>query len=133
VCRSLFEKDKLLFSFKLCVNILAGDGKMDQDEMRFFLAGPSGDITIPPNPTKWLSDLDFAETYKQIYKMNEILPAFAGIEEFFMKNSHEFERIYDSETPELEPLPGVWNKKLHAFQRMIVLKAFRPDKITLAI
>lgn len=133
MCRSLFEKDKLLFSFKLCVNILAGDGKMDQDEMRFFLAGPSGDITIPPNPTKWLSDLDFAETYKQIFKMNEILPAFAGIEEFFMKNSHEFERIYDSETPELEPLPGVWNKKLHAFQRMIVLKAFRPDKITLAI
>ncbi len=46
VCRSLFEKDKLLFSFKLTVNILAGDGKMDQDEMRFFLAGPSGDITI---------------------------------------------------------------------------------------
>ena len=46
VCRSLFEKDKLLFSFKLTVNILAGDGKMDQDEMRLFLAGPSGDITI---------------------------------------------------------------------------------------
>jgi dynein heavy chain len=133
VCRSLFEKDKLLFSFKLTVNILGGDGKMDQDEMRFFLAGPSGDIPIPPNPTKWLGDLDFAETYKQIYKMNQILPAFAGLEEFFMKNHLEFEKIYDSETPENQPLPGEWNKKLNSFQKMIVLKSLRPDKITLAI
>jgi len=71
VCRSLFEKDKLLFSFKLTVNILAGDNKMDAQEMRFFLAGPSGDIKIAPNPTTWLGDLEWAETYKQIYSMTQ--------------------------------------------------------------
>jgi len=31
------------------------------------------------------------------------------------------------------PIPGEWNKKLSSFQKMIVLKSIRLDKITLAI
>jgi dynein heavy chain len=42
VCRSLFEKDKLLFSFLLCTKILFGSNAIDLDEWKFFLAGPSG-------------------------------------------------------------------------------------------
>lgn len=84
VCRSLFEKDKLLFSFKLTTNIMAGDNKMDSDEMRFLLAGPSGDIKIVPNPTTWLGDLEWAETYKQVFAMTKTLPIFDGFEQFFL-------------------------------------------------
>lgn len=42
VCRSLFEKHKLLFSFLLVTKILFGDNKIDPLEWRYFLAGPSG-------------------------------------------------------------------------------------------
>lgn len=42
VCRSLFEKHKLLFSLILCVQILFGDNLMDGEEWRFFLAGATG-------------------------------------------------------------------------------------------
>jgi dynein heavy chain len=31
------------------------------------------------------------------------------------------------------PTPGEWNKKLNTFQKMIVLKSIRPDKMTLAV
>lgn len=44
VCRSLFERHKLLFSLLLCTKILFGDNKIDPDEWRFFLAGPSGEL-----------------------------------------------------------------------------------------
>lgn len=64
VCRSLFEKDKLLFSFVLTIKILYGDNAMDPEEMRYFLAGPSGEIKIEKNPTSWLGDLEWAECYK---------------------------------------------------------------------
>lgn len=64
VCRSLFEKHKLLFSLILCVKILFGDNKMDPEEWRFFLAGATGQIDIVPNPTDWLGDLEWGETYK---------------------------------------------------------------------
>jgi hypothetical protein len=37
---------------------------MDVEEWRFFLAGPTGRIDIPPNPTDWLGDLEWGETYK---------------------------------------------------------------------
>lgn len=44
VCRSLFERHKLLFSLLLCTKILFGDNKIDMDEWRFFLTGPSGEL-----------------------------------------------------------------------------------------
>ena len=64
VCRSLFERHKLLFSFILTTKILFGDNKIDPQEWRYFLAGPSGQIDIPQNPTDWLDDLNWAEVYK---------------------------------------------------------------------
>jgi len=31
------------------------------------------------------------------------------------------------------PIPGEWDEKLDYFQKMIILKAVRPDKISLAV
>jgi len=89
ICRSLFERHKLLFSFAMTVKILQGDDKIDPMELRYFLAGPQGDIKILPNPTNWLPDLDWAETYKFLYCMSQ-LDAFQGIDKFFIANEGEF-------------------------------------------
>ena len=42
VCRSLFEKHKLLFSFVLTIKIKQGDNKIDNKEWRYLLSGPAG-------------------------------------------------------------------------------------------
>lgn len=39
VCRSLFAKDKLLFSFLLCMQISVDSGSINPAELRFFLQG----------------------------------------------------------------------------------------------
>jgi dynein heavy chain len=64
VCRSLFEKHKLLFSFILAIKILFGYKSLDPEEWRYFLAGPAGEIEIAKNPTDWLGELEWAEVYK---------------------------------------------------------------------
>jgi dynein heavy chain len=133
VCRSLFENAKLLFSFKLTINIMFGDKRMDTEELRFFLVGPAGEIKIAPNPTDWLGDLEWAETYRQLNVMSKILPCMTGFEEFFIDNQKEFQKIFDAEAPHEMALPGEWNSKLTSFQKMIVLKAIRMDKITLSV
>jgi dynein heavy chain len=39
VCRSLFEKDKLLFSFLLDCRIMTSEGRLPPPEFTFFLTG----------------------------------------------------------------------------------------------
>lgn len=51
VCRSLFEKDKLLFSFLLCIKIMEERGELSNPEARFLMAGPTAVSAPRPNPT----------------------------------------------------------------------------------
>ena len=105
VWRGLFEEHKLLFSFLLTVKILFGDNQIDPTEWRYFLAEPSGEIDIVPNPTDWLDELEWAETYKQINGMNE-LHAFKGIDEYFIEYHKRFKKIFDAPNAHEEPPPG---------------------------
>jgi len=61
------------------------------------------------------------------------LPAFSGMEAYFMEFNKKFKKIFDSPDAHTEPLPGEWNDKLNSLQKMIVLKSIRPDKICHAI
>lgn len=132
VCRSLFERHKLLFSFLLTTKILFGDNLIDPLEWRYLLAGPSGAIEIIQNPTDWLDDLSWAEVYKQLYGMSHI-SVFKGIDTYFIEYNKKFKKIFDAPEAHLEPLPGEWNDKLNSLQKMVMLKALRGDKISLAI
>ncbi len=111
VCRSLFEKHKLLFSLILTAKILFGAKALDPAEWRYFLAGPSGKIDVVKNPTDWLGDLEWAEAYKQFHGMSQ-LPSLKGIEKAFVKLHKDFQKIFDSSEPQNLPLPGEWNDKL---------------------
>jgi dynein heavy chain, axonemal len=57
ICRSLFEKDKMVFSMLLTVKLMEMAGEMDSASFRFFLTGgvSLGD-KLPDNPTNWLSE-----------------------------------------------------------------------------
>lgn len=56
-----------------------------------------------------------------------------GICEYFMTHPDEFKSIFDSINAHEEPLPGEWDEKLNGFEKMIILKALRSDKIIPAI
>jgi len=61
------------------------------------------------------------------------LPAFAGVDTYFIEYHKKFKKIFDATEAHLEPMPGEWDTKLNSFQKMILLKAVRSDKISQAI
>ena len=63
ICRSLFEKDKLVFSMLLCVRLLEFRGQLSKEHFRFLLTGGvalSDHLPDKPN-ISWMSDKSWGE------------------------------------------------------------------------
>jgi dynein heavy chain len=75
ICRSLFEKDRLLFAFTLSLKFMEYNKELDKDELRFFMTGGiSIDENLPEKPdAPWILDKMWAE----LVRLNDI-PAFKG-------------------------------------------------------
>jgi len=91
-----------------------------------------GEAQIPPNPTNWIPQNSWPGMYRQ-FKGMESLDNLKGLEAHFLKSPGDFKGIYDSSDAHEEPMPSPWNTKLGEFEKMIVLKALRPDKLVPAI
>ena len=81
VCRSLYEKDKLLFALTLCLKIMTGENRINSAELRFLMTGGTKTTVSHPNPTlkgerMWLENKDWAavlelsefEAFNNLYK-----------------------------------------------------------------
>ncbi len=60
------------------------------------------------------------------------LPSFAGFVASFAAAPQEWRPLFDSRAPHEQELPAPWSSKLSQFQRMMVVRALRPDKVVQA-
>ncbi|XP_071671247.1 dynein axonemal heavy chain 3 isoform X2 [Patagioenas fasciata] len=128
VCRSLFEKDKLLFSFLLTIDIMKGKDQIDDEVWRFLLTGGVALDNPHPNPAPdWLSDKSWAELVRA-----SSLTHLHGLMEHVRENSSKWKLIYDSVRPHEEAFPDTWST-LMGLDRMVILRCLRPDKIIPAV
>jgi len=139
VCRSLYEKDKLLFSFVMCTNILRGDDKLDPPQFTFFLTGGAGVIpdNAPKNPTADGSTSDGAPwlaqpRWEEILRLSQL----AGFEQLpieFGKDLKNWKAVYEADQPHTCTLPGKWDDDLNEdgvpFERCCILRCLRPDRV----
>uniref|UniRef100_A0A8C0VU60 Dynein axonemal heavy chain 12 n=1 Tax=Cyanistes caeruleus TaxID=156563 RepID=A0A8C0VU60_CYACU len=129
VCRSLFETDKLLFSFLLCCNLLMANNEIEHQEFMFLLTGGVGLKNMHKNPDpSWLSD----KSWDELCRASEF-PALERLRSHVSENMGEWQKMYDSKEPHNFPLPEEFNDTLTELQKMIILRCLRPDKIGPAI
>jgi dynein heavy chain len=129
ICRSLFEKDKLLFSFTLAGTIFQYKKEMDPAEFRFVITGGVPEQDPPPNPVAWQTD----KLWDEMFRLSHLNKNFAKLYEFFAAQPDKFKHIYESAEPHNEPMPEPWASKLSTFQRLLLLRTLRPDKMMSAI
>ena len=137
VSRSLFEKDKLLFSFLICLKIMdetmKETGGLDFPAVRFLMAGATQVELTRPNPTGedgWLTN----KSWLAFLEMSSKFSQFAGFDTDFEKNVSAWEKIYNSLEPHSydNPWPGKWNDR-PILDRTIIISILRPDKVVQCI
>ena len=134
-CRGLFEKHKLLFSFRMCIKkLIDEENKIDINQYLFFLRG--GIIINRDNLTnypinvneEWLSDKSWDNIYS-LSTQQTTKSIFNDLIDSINQNGRLWKQWYTDPQPELARFPGDWDNKLNEFQRMMILRCLRPDRI----
>lgn len=128
ICRSLFERHKLLFSFIMCVKIQQGEDNIDPKEYRFLLSGISPEVVEHPMPqSAWLE--------RNVW---DALCTMSGLERFkelpvlFEENLSAWQTIFDSPDPHRMTMPAPASE-ITTLQRLCILRCLRRDKIEQAM
>ena len=132
ICHGLFNTHKLQFSFSLAAKILRKRAVVSEAEWSLLLRGVimDGKIKRTPNPNKKLiSDT----AWRFVLNLEPLSPNFEGLAELITKNIDEWQLWLQSKEPQENPLPCGLSDRLTNFQKMLLFKAFREEKIGLLI
>ncbi|GMH46049.1 hypothetical protein BSKO_14013 [Bryopsis sp. KO-2023] len=120
ICRSLFEKDKLLFAFLVCARILESEGKIVQEEWTFLLTGGLGDSKQGKHPD-WRTE----KSWKEIRSLGRLGP-FQGLS--FALDLDHWKAMHDGLEPHKVPFPSPFDE-LDLFRKLLIVRCLRPDKV----
>lgn len=83
-----------------------------------------------PNPSTFLTD----KMWANIIDMSDTLPAFQGLDQHIEYNLDKWDKVFQANEPYLsENWPHEWVKQLNAFQRLLLIRICRMDKLIPAI
>ncbi|XP_062874230.1 dynein axonemal heavy chain 10 [Trichomycterus rosablanca] len=130
-CTGLFERHKLLFSFNMTIKIEQAEGRAPQEELEFFLKGNlSLEKSKRKKPFDWLPD----QGWEDIVRLNEVFPKeFGTLIDDIEKNPAEWKNWYDLDSPEQALFPVRYKESLTAFQKLLLLRCFRLDRVYRAV
>lgn len=95
---------------------------MLKEEWMFLLTGGVGIENPFPNPSQWLNKAGWDELCRL-----DALTRFKGFKASFEANLTAWERYTDFS--DIFQFPAPWNKQLDQFQKLLILRCLRKDKV----
>uniref|UniRef100_A0A669C7U5 Dynein axonemal heavy chain 10 n=1 Tax=Oreochromis niloticus TaxID=8128 RepID=A0A669C7U5_ORENI len=118
----LFESHKLLFSFNMTIKIEQAEGRVPQEELEFFIKGEL--FRERKKPCDWLAD----QGWEDIVKLAELFPEqFSSLPDDIEKHPTEWQSVKQA------PFPLKYKGNLSAFQKLLLLRCFRVDRVYRAV
>lgn len=132
-CYGLFEQHKLLLSFQMTIKILEADGQIDAEYLDFFMKGNLELEKSPsPKPYSWFPDQGW-EDLMRLVDLKQGSTPLAGLASSIEKDEASWKAVYEAEKPEDAQLPDGYEDLLSRFEKMMVLRCLRVDRITIAV
>ncbi|XP_013358995.1 PREDICTED: dynein heavy chain 10, axonemal isoform X2 [Chinchilla lanigera] len=130
-CTGLFEKHKLLFSFNMTIKIEQAEGRVPQEELDFFLKGNiSLEKSKRKKPCLWLSD----QGWEDVILLSEMFPDdFGQLPDDVENHLLVWQEWYDLDSLEQFPFPLGYDKNITPFQKLLILRCFRVDRVYRAV
>ncbi|XP_041455872.1 dynein heavy chain 10, axonemal-like [Lytechinus variegatus] len=129
-CTGLFEKHKLLFSFQMTIKLEQSEDNLPQEELDFFI---KGNLSLEKNrrsrPHKWIPE----QGWEDVMKLTELADVFHTLPDDLEKNEKIWKEWYDQDAPEQVAFPMKYKDGLNEFQRLLLLRCFRVDRVYRAI
>ncbi|KAG8346214.1 putative Dynein heavy chain N terminal region 2 domain1 [Trypanosoma vivax] len=131
VSRGLFERHKLILSSLLTFAILQRQGDIDSKQLDFLLRGKKkAGIPRPETVVEWCPEPNWAAV-QALADVEGSVPPFSLLPGDITENNR-WRQWAETEKPEEEKMPSEW-KNLSQFQRLLVLRCLRPDRLTAAL
>ncbi|KAL1464921.1 hypothetical protein WDU94_004526, partial [Cyamophila willieti] len=130
-CVGLFERHKLLLAFQITSKLQLSEHLLTQLELDFFIKGNTSleRPTSPPCPSPWLQ-----ESWQQLIQLaSKFKVKFGHICEAVENNLVDWKKWYDEDRSESCPLPGVYETNLTEFDRMMLVRCLRPDRVYVSV
>eukprot|EP00892_Ulva_mutabilis_P009854 jgi/Ulvmu1/7240/UM035_0027.1 len=130
VCRSLFEKDKLMFAFVMSTKVQLDRKILAVDELRFLLTGGVGlDCTVPNPAPSWISIAKWGEIN---FLAGLTDPLWSVLPAHMTTHVNKWKQVYDSADPLATGFPSPWDE-LPPFRKLVLLRTIRMDKVIVAM
>ncbi|KAK4872624.1 hypothetical protein RN001_014653 [Aquatica leii] len=117
VSRGLFERHKLVFSFMMCVAILLQQGEISDSQYNYLLRGAVG--AKPP-----------AEKKPDVMLLSDTMWVSSN---FLASTFESFKRLPEELVPKPSKSNTDWNTHLDDFEKLMLLKTLREEKVVFAI
>ncbi|OAF67720.1 1-alpha DHC [Intoshia linei] len=130
-CTGIFEKHKLLFSLQIAIKFELNNNNISTEELQFFIKGNLAlEKSSRQKTITWISE----QGWEDIIELQRSFPnVFNSICDNIEENLIEWKTWYDSEAPESTPLPNPYEANLSQFQKLMILRCIRIDRVYRAV